>query len=1426
MAQNYVRQSTFADGDTINASLFNNEYNQLENSFTYSSTSAANTGHRHDGTAGEGGNIFKIGDLDFLNKIEVDSANNRWGFYVEVSSAAVEQIRIQDGGVVPVTTNDIDLGTPSLQFKNLYVAGTASIDSLTLTSGSTVTTILDEDDMSSNSATALATQQSIKAYVDAQDTAQDLDFQGDTGGALSIDLDAETFTVAGGTGIDTAGSANTLTVNIDSTVTTLTGTQTLTNKTLTSPDVNGGTIDSAVIGGTAPAAGSFTTVSVTGDITVNGNVDGRDVAADGTKLDGVESGATADQTAAEIRQLVETATDSNVFTDADHSKLNGIEPNATEDQTASEIRALVEAATDSNVFTDADHTKLNSVESNADVTDATNVQAAGALMDSEVTNLAQVKAFDSGDYATAAQGTLASSALQDVVDDLTPQLGGNLDVNGNSIVSVANGNIAIAPNGTGKVVLDGISFPTADGTSGQTLVTDGAGNLSFASAGTGTLNNIVEDTTPQLGGNLNLNGNNIVSSGSERIGIGTTSPLHEVHINSASPQIRLAESDGTNVVADIQLNGSALSFDARNGTDNGIIRFRGLGNNVVTEYARFTSAGRLGIGVANPSEKLDVQAATDPSIRVRSTGTASTDDAFMRIEVAGTTASSYLMFGDATNSGTGRIRYVHSDDSMRIYAGEVTERIRMYSASIQFRDNSSEFARFDSSGNFGIGTSSPARALHVSIGTDNEGIRLSSTDTYALYEAIDDGGSVAFGAVQGEFHVRVAGANQFQIESDGTTVARGSDASLTVDNQAGAPDKILAIFQADMGTNDRNFQIKSPTTDSNAAPFRFVTSNSFAFEIDAVSTLALADNKYVGIGDEDPIDRLTVSRLGATWTGVAPNANTTALLHPGTTNATSGSALTIAANASSASTLYFSSDTDNDVGFIAYDHSDNSMQFRTNGGERLRVTSVGRVGIGTSANLNDQLTVGTSSDAFTASVSGAVTTMRLGAHQTGSAAGRFDYDRSNGTLTYKEGSYDSEGDALLAIDSSGRLGLGTTTLTDSYKMIIEGSDQETANLTDSGTHGATLFVRATGEGVGSGGAVAFGTTNSNRRPFAAIKGYVNDGTANSVGDLTFSTRATTSATNLTERMRLTQSGRLVVGVNTAQGKLDVQSDGQYTPAAYFRNDGNTASWARADWYNDQASGSGIIYRDQAGTFVFRNDNSSGTATTTAIVAGSTTAGHIVFNTTASSEAMRVESSGEVGIGTPTPAAKLHVYTATTNTIVKSHSGSGYGAFQAHSSGTNPSYIFFNNGTGERGRITVTDSGEMLFYRAGTVENARFRSTGVLRLERSLAEHSTALSGSGTVQINYRLGNNFTHTLSGNTTYTFVTPESSGYVSAITLKVTQDSTARTITWPSSVDWAGGTAPTLSTGSGDVDVFVFVTYDGGTTYYGFTAGQDMQ
>ena len=76
---NYTRQSTFDDGDVITAGLFNNEFNQLLNAFAYTATGT--TGHQHDGSAGQGGNIGIIGDQDFFNKIAVDTTNNRWGFY-------------------------------------------------------------------------------------------------------------------------------------------------------------------------------------------------------------------------------------------------------------------------------------------------------------------------------------------------------------------------------------------------------------------------------------------------------------------------------------------------------------------------------------------------------------------------------------------------------------------------------------------------------------------------------------------------------------------------------------------------------------------------------------------------------------------------------------------------------------------------------------------------------------------------------------------------------------------------------------------------------------------------------------------------------------------------------------------------------------------------------------------------------------------------------------------------------------------------------------------------------------------------------------------------------------------------------------------------------------------------------------------------
>ena len=113
-----------------------------------------------------------------------------------------------------------------------------TLTSPVLNTGISGTAFLDDDTFGTATSTTLASSESIKAYVDAQNTAQDLDIQGDSGGALSIDLDDHTLDIAGGTGIDTSGSGQTITVAIDSTVATLTGSQILTNKTLTLPQIN------------------------------------------------------------------------------------------------------------------------------------------------------------------------------------------------------------------------------------------------------------------------------------------------------------------------------------------------------------------------------------------------------------------------------------------------------------------------------------------------------------------------------------------------------------------------------------------------------------------------------------------------------------------------------------------------------------------------------------------------------------------------------------------------------------------------------------------------------------------------------------------------------------------------------------------------------------------------------------------------------------------------------------------------------------------------------------------------------------------------------------------------------------------------------------------------------------------------------------
>ena len=135
--------------------------------------------------------------------------------------------------------------------------------------------------------------------------------------------------------------------------------------------------------------------------------------------------------------------------------------------------------------------------------------------------------------------------------------------------------------------------------------------------------------------------------------------------------------------------------------------------------------------------------------------------------------------------------------------------------------------------------------------------------------------------------------------------------------------------------------------------------------------------------------------------------------------------------------------------------------------------------------------------------------------------------------------------------------------------------------------------------------------------------------------------------------------------------------------------------------------------------------------------------------------------------------------------------------------------------------TARDIADAVFARVATFDNG-------------ITEEFTAVtSSSNATTCDMQDGTNFSHTLTENTTFTFSNPASSGKTSSFTLKIIQDASASgfTVTWPESAPgttktyWPSATAPTLTATASAVDYFVFITHDGGTTWYGFTAGQAM-
>ena len=336
--------------------------------------------------------------------------------------------------------------------------------------------------------------------------------------------------------------------------------------------------------GTA-ATGAHT---VTGNITVSGTVDGRDVAADGTKLDGIETAATADQTAAEIRTLVESATDSNVFTDADHTKLNGVDTGATDDQTASEIKTLIASSP-----LDSSHLAANSVTTSE-------------IADAELTTLAGMQ---SGTASKLADSTALTADIADLnqLDGLTKQTtisdtDASFPTSG-AVVDYVTGQIDEI--GGFEAIANEVSFPNTQPGAGVAISIADAAGIVVSASGSSTTGRTVGGSTVTINGIPSNFHSSTVATGIRFIVISTGSgQVYNYH------KATLSESDLVSLSGDINDFAERYRVGSSNPTsslDNGDLFFNTstgkmlVYNGTNTAWEEVQSIGNFFISTLSPA---------------------------------------------------------------------------------------------------------------------------------------------------------------------------------------------------------------------------------------------------------------------------------------------------------------------------------------------------------------------------------------------------------------------------------------------------------------------------------------------------------------------------------------------------------------------------------------------------------------------------------------------------------------------------------------------------------------------------------------------------------------------------------------------------------------------------------------------------------